>query len=111
MTTDVHITKISDLPAPLAAYVKALPPPVATLAVVNAVLGAVERQRAKARKPPKPRTRTLVKRAEAATGRTVTAITTLADGATKLDLGTGEQQRPNALDEWIAKHADKTQRH
>ena len=38
------------------------------------------------RKPRRPSTRTLVKRAEAATGRTVTAITTTAEG-TKLDLG------------------------
>jgi|SRR5215467_14494841 len=65
----------------------------------------------RSRKPPKPSIRTLVKRAEAATGKTVTAITTLADGATKLDLGTGEQQQGNEVDEWIAKHADKTQRH
>jgi hypothetical protein len=40
----------------------------------------------RARKPPKPRLRTLVERAEAATGKTVTAITTLTDGV-KLDLG------------------------
>src|SRR5262245_21321377 len=39
-------------------------------------------------KPRKPRIRTLVERAEKATGKTVTAITTTADGGTKLDLGT-----------------------
>ena len=64
-----------------------------------------------ARKPPKTSIRRLVRRAEAATGKTVTAITTLADGATKLDLGTGEQQQGNELDEWIAKHARAPERH
>jgi hypothetical protein len=59
------------------------------------------------RKPPKARLRTLVKRAEAATGKTVTAITTLADGV-KLDLGTGkpepaEPENPWPLDEFRTK--------
>jgi hypothetical protein len=41
-------------------------------------------------------------------GKTVQAVT-LPDG-TKLDFGKAEQQG-NELDQWIAKHADKTQRH
>jgi hypothetical protein len=70
------------------------------------------------RKPPKPnvisgtrkpRLRTLVKQAEAATGKPVTAIT-LPDG-TRIDFTKAEQQQGNEVDEWIAKHADKTQRH
>jgi hypothetical protein len=60
------------------------------------------------KRPRKPRLRTMVKQAEAATGKPVTAIT-LADG-TKLDFTKAEQQ-DNPVDEWIAKHADKTQRH
>ena len=64
-----------------------------------------------ARKPPKPRLNTLIKRAEAATGKTVTAITTLANGSTKLDLGGQDEQQQNALDEWIAKHARAPERH
>jgi hypothetical protein len=57
------------------------------------------------RKPPKPRLRTLVKRAEKATGKTVTAITTLADGVTKLDLGTepAAPENPWPLDEFHTK--------
>jgi hypothetical protein len=58
------------------------------------------------RKPRTPSTRTLVKRAEAATGKTVTAITTLADGGTKLDVGTGTAAAPEnpwPLDEFRTK--------
>lgn len=57
------------------------------------------------RKPPKPRLRSLVERAEAATGKTVTAITTLADGATRLDLGTDfvAPENPWPLDEFRTK--------
>jgi hypothetical protein len=50
------------------------------------------------RKPPKPRLRTLVERAEAATGKTVTAITTLTDGV-KLDLGIESAEPENP---WLA---------
>ena len=65
------------------------------------------------RTPPRPRLRTLVNRAEKATGRTVTAITTTADGATKLDLGTGEPDPAAApgnawpLDEFRTKEAKR----
>ena len=57
------------------------------------------------RKPSKPRLRTLVKRAEKATGKIVTAITTLADGVTKLDLGTepAAPENPWPLDEFRTK--------
>jgi len=57
------------------------------------------------RKPPTPRLRTLVERAEKATGRTVTAITRLADGGHKLDLGTepAAPENPWRLDEFRTK--------
>ena len=61
-----------------------------------------------AKPPRKPSIRTLVKQAEQATGKAVTAIT-LPDG-TKLDFGEPDSKQGNELDEWIAKHADETQR-
>jgi hypothetical protein len=33
------------------------------------------------------------------------------DGTVVIVTGKGEQQQGNEVDEWIAKHADKTQRH
>src|SRR5262249_11449123 len=64
-----------------------------------------ERRTGAPRKPSKPRLRTLVKRAEKATGKTVTAITTLANGVTKLDLGTepAAPENPWPLDEFRTK--------
>jgi hypothetical protein len=68
----------------------------------------VFQQPARSSKPRKPSIRTLVTQAEKATGKAVTAIT-MPDGA-KLDFTKAEQQG-NEVDQWIAKHADKTQRH
>ena len=81
-----------------------------TLATCEATIG-IDISRARwwpsLRKPPKPRLRTLVERAEKATGKTVTAITTMADGV-KLDLGTGTPEpaapeNPWSLDEFRTK--------
>jgi hypothetical protein len=79
-----------------------------TLATCEATIG-IDMSRVRRwpslRKPPKPRLRTLVERAEKATGKTVTAITTLADGVTKLDLGTEPAAlgNPWPLDEFRTK--------
>jgi len=80
--------------------------------VFEYIMGGRIRER-RARKPPKPRLRTLIERAEAATGKTVTAITTLPDGTTKLNLSThqDDQQQGNEVDEWIAKHARAPEGH
>jgi hypothetical protein len=60
------------------------------------------------RRPRKARVHTLIKQAEKS-GKPVTSITT-PDGVT-LHFGKDEQQQGNEVDEWIAKHANKTQRH
>jgi hypothetical protein len=62
-----------------------------------------------ARQPRRPSIRAMVKQAEKATGKPVTAIT-LPDG-TRLDFEREQPRQGNELDQWIAKHADKTQRH
>jgi len=83
-----------------------------TLATCEATIG-IDMSRVRRwpslRKPPKPRLRTLVERAEKATGKTVTAITTLADGVTKLDLGTEPAALGNAwpLDDFRTKETKK----
>jgi hypothetical protein len=59
------------------------------------------------RAPRRPSIRRLVQQAEAS-GRPVASVT-MPDG-TKLDFSKAEQQG-DAVDEWIAKHADKTQGH
>jgi hypothetical protein len=61
----------------------------------------------KPRKPRAPSISKMIERAEKATGKAVTAIT-LPDG-TKLDFTTDQQ--PNAVDEWMAKHARAPERH
>jgi hypothetical protein len=62
-------------------------------------------------KPRKPSIKALVKQAEQATGKAVTAITT-ADG-TRLELGTpGDSPKPgNEVDQWIATHARAPEGH
>jgi hypothetical protein len=68
-----------------------------------------ENRRPEAARKRKPSIRTLVKQAEKATGKAVTAIT-LPDG-TKLDFEREQPSQGNELDQWIARHAGKTQRH
>jgi len=60
----------------------------------------------KPRKPPKLNIRTLIEQAKAAGA---TAVT-LPDG-TRLDFAGSDSKQVNELDQWIAKHADKTQRY
>jgi hypothetical protein len=60
-------------------------------------------QRLQRHPPRKPSIRTLVKQAEKATGKAVTAIT-LPDG-TKLDFEREQSSQGNEVDQWIAKHA------
>jgi hypothetical protein len=62
MTQPLLITKISDLPPPLAAYVASLPLPVGTLAVIMAVARALGRIQP-ARKPRKPTLASALKQA------------------------------------------------
>ena len=85
---------------------KSPPPP-----PITGYMAAVEGHNAPkpARKPGRPSIRAMVKQAEKATGKPVTAIT-LPDG-TKLDFEREQPSQGNELDQWIAKHADKTQRH
>jgi len=64
---------------------------------------------AKPRKPRRPSISKMIAQAEKATGKPVTAIT-LPDG-TKLDFEREQSSQGNEVDQWIAKHADKTQRH
>ena len=66
-----------------------------------------KRARSRKRKPRRPSIREMVTAAEKAG--TPLASITLPDG-TKLDFTKAEQQG-NELDQWIAKHADKAQRH
>ena len=64
-------------------------------------------------KPSKPRKPTLTSIAKDArkAGIDPARIEIKPDGSYVVDIGKGEQQQPNAVDQWIAKHADKTQRH
>ena len=65
------------------------------------------------KKPRKPRRPTLASTAKQASkaGIAVARYEVKPDGTVVVVTGQGEQQQGNAVDEWMAKHADKTQRH
>jgi len=64
----------------------------------------------RARKPDTPTLASVAKQASKA-GIEIARYETKPDGTIVADVGKGEQQQRNEVDEWIAKHADKTQRH
>jgi hypothetical protein len=68
----------------------------------------IGRTRPRARRKRKPSIATLVKHAER-TGKTVTSITT-PDGTT-INFDESTKSDSDALDQWIAKHADSPERH
>ena len=67
----------------------------------------------KPRKPrsPKPPTLASVAKDARKAGIDPARIEIKPDGTVVVVTGTGEQQQGKEVDEWIAKHADKTQRH
>jgi hypothetical protein len=64
-----------------------------------------------ARKPPKPPTLATVAKQAGKAGIEVARYEVRLDGTVVVVTGTGEQQQGTEVDEWIAKHARKTQRH
>jgi hypothetical protein len=62
------------------------------------------------RKPRKPTLASVAKQANKA-ALEVARYEYKPDGTVVIVTGKGEQQQGNGVDEWIAKHADKTQRH
>src|SRR5262249_27031835 len=61
--------------------------------------------------PPKPPTLASVAKQASKAGIEIARYETKPDGTIVAVVGKGEQQQGNEVDEWIAKHADKTQGH
>ena len=93
-------------------FTKPLPPqPFQTELLFYILFDHVSERRT--RQPHGPRKPTLASVAKQASkaGIAVARYEVKPDGTVVVVTGTGEQQQGNEVDEWIAKHADKTQRH